>query len=218
MAFDKKSLLIYGGIGAVVLVGGFLYVKSQGNSGAAAPDNSAFIPPTFYSSGSSGTDATGTVDTSGATSGATATSTDDSIAQLLASTLSQAQLQSDTTKYTVDQQTKVALAGYTNNLAMTQSTNDAAVEQSLASQLGNIVKTFQGSFSNSSTTTENTNANSNSSGFFGIGGGNSNSTSSKVSSQSSEGVTGVGGVVGTIGYKNGTISLDIAQEAAKKAA
>lgn len=197
-----KRILIYGGIGAVVLVGGFFVLNRGGGQSDAPAQDNGYYPATVYSSGGGGI----VGDSSGSSSGdGTAASMDTSISALIASTLAQGQLQKDMTIYQADTDKAIAFKGYETTQFVTQSNNDASIQRSLADQLSGIVKTFQGS--GSSTTT----SGSSKSGFFGIGGGSSNSVNS------SSYVTGVNGVKGTIGYQNGVISLDIAQLANKAA-
>ncbi len=195
---DKKYL-IYGGVGAVVLIGGFFLLNRGGGGDADAPaaDN-GYYPATVYSSGGGGIQG----DTAAAV-GTTAATTDTSIAALIASQLSSAQLNADVTKFSATTEKEIALAGYANNLAITKEQSNASIMQGLASSLGQIVKTFQGSGSSSSVKQ----SNSNSSGFFGIGGGSSGSTETKSSSF----VNAVHGVGGSIGYKEGVITLDVQQ-------
>ncbi len=193
---DKK-FLIWGGVGAAALVGGFMLLNRGGGEQAAATEG-GYYPPTVYGSGGGAIDAGTTPVT-----GTTAASTDTSIAALIASQLSTAQMNADVTKYSADNEKTIALAGFANNLAITKEQSNASIMQGLASSLGQIVKTFQGSGSSSGVKQ----SSSNSSGFFGIGGGSSNSTETKSSSFTNA----VHGVGGTIGYANGVISVNVEQ-------
>lgn len=197
---DIKATLtnpwVLGGIGVVAIVGGFMVMRGGGGEAAASDNNymSGYIPPMTFSGGGGSIDA-GQVPNTGATAG----STDTSIAALIASTLAQGQQQADLTKFISNNEKDVALAGYTNSLAITKETANASIQQSLANALGGIVKTFQGSYEST------TSGGKTSSGFFGIGGGSNSSTTSTSFTNA------VNGVKGTIGYNNGVISLDIAQ-------
>jgi len=192
---DKK-FLIYGGIGAVALVGGFMLLNRGGGSEAAPAADSGYFPATVYSSG--GGMQGGSSDTAFAT-GTTAAATDMNIAALLATQLSTAQMNADMTKFSATTEKEIALAGYTNSLAIAKEQSNASIMQGLASSLSGIIKTFQGSGSSTST------SGSSSSGFFGIGGGSSQSV------QSSSYTNAVHGVEGNIGYQNGVISIDLNQ-------
>lgn len=183
-----KSMAIYGGIGAVVLVGGYMLLKnSAASTDTSGADSSSYYPATVYG----GTPAATGSDVTSSTTDGTASTTDSSIQALIASTLTQAQNQLTATLDTNATQKAIALAGYQSSENVANINSNAAIEQSLASQLGAIAQTFVSSGSNSSS----------SSGFFGIGGGSSGSSYTK----------GVQGVNGTIGYTNGVISVNLNQ-------
>lgn len=182
---DKKYLM-YGGIGAVVLVGGYLLMNRGGGGSSSADAGGSYYPPLVYG-GSGG------VTSSGDTAVATGTSnTDASINAMLASQFQTAQLNANVNMAQLSNDREIALAGYSTDLAKTKLTTNAAIEQSLAGQLGNIVSNLVGTTTNSSSRN----------GFFGIGG----------SSSSSMNKEGLKSVSGTIGFNdNGVISLDIAK-------
>lgn len=182
---DRKQLYIYGGIGAVVLVGGFLLLRGGGTASNTASDTSgAYYPPLVYGG------ATGTVTADGSLP---ATSTDSSINAILAQNLATATMQNNLSMAQLSNDKDIALAGYTTDLSKTKLQTSATVEASLASQLGNIINNMVAKKSTGSSK----------SGFLGIGGGSS-------SNQSQEGLASV---TGTIGFNQdtGQISLDIAK-------
>jgi len=178
---DRKYF-IYGGVGVAALLGGYLLLgRSSSSSGSSA--DSSYYPPLVYGGGGAQTSTGSLPDTS----------TDNSINQILASTLQQAQLQANVSMAQLSNDREIALAGYTTDLAKTKLTTSAAVESSLASQLGNIVSYMVGRKSSSSS----------SSGFFGIGGGSD-------ANMTQEGLKSVSGSIG-FNQDTGQISVDLAK-------
>ncbi len=184
-----KRYYIYGGVGAVVLVGAYLLMGKGGSSAPAADSGSGYYPPLVYG-GSSGA---GSVD--GSTTGAT---TDSNINAILAQNLATATMQNNLSMAQLSNDKDIALAGYSTDLSKTKLQTSATVEASLASQLGAIVGNMVARKSGGSSK----------SGFFGIGGGSS-------SNQSQEGLASVSGTIG-FNQDTGQISLDIAKNVSKQ--
>ena len=175
-----NKLWLWGGAAAVAVIGGGL-ILSRGKS-SSADTSGAYYPATVY----------GGVTDSGATSN-TASSTDNSISQLIAANIATATQQSETTKYTSDNQKAVALATIAANQNVALDDNATVIKKSLADQVGNIISAF---------TKKTVKSSGGSAGFLGIGasGGSASSTE-----------TGPGSIVGKIGYENGIIKIDVAQ-------
>lgn len=180
---DRKKLYIYGGIGAAVLVGGYLLL-GRGSSQQASSGDASYYPPMVYGGASTPV----TADSAG-----TGATTDSSIAQILAQNLSIATMQNNLSMAQLSNDKDIALAGYANDLAKTKLQTSASVEASLASQLGNIVSNMVGTKTKGSS----------SSGFLGIGGGSSQNTQRE----------GLSSVTGHIGYNadTGDIAFDVAK-------
>lgn len=187
-----NKLYIYGGIGAVVLVGGYLLLGRGSTASNTASDTSgAYYPPLVYGGSSGAVTADGSLP---------ATSTDNSINAILAQNLATATMQSNLSMAQLSNDKDIALAGYTTDLSKTKLQTSATVEASLASQLGAIVNNMVAKKSGGSS----------SSGFFGIGGGSS-------SNMSQEGLASVSGTIG-FNQDTGQISLDIAKNVSSQLA
>lgn len=124
--------VLWGGAGVAVLAGGFLLLRG-GSQSQASDGGSAFYPPTVY--GGASTPASAIDTTSG-------TSTDNSIAQLIASNLSIAQTQSNTTLATAQMQKDVSLATLDQQKQIAFAANDTQIKNTLAGQIGTIVSKF----------------------------------------------------------------------------
>lgn len=181
----SKVIMYGGGAVAVALVG---YLALSSRAGASSGGNASsdvgggYMTPIVYS-GAGSSIAPGGLDQS------QSYSSDNSIAQMIAGQLATATMQSNVSMAQIASDKEIALAGYTTDLAKTKDTNQALIEKSLADQLGAIVKSFQTSSYSSS---------SKSGGLFSSGG-----------SSSSGGTKGINNLQGTIGFQNGTISLDL---------